>query len=214
MKLDELWEQQFKTDFPERVSVNQEPAKEDQQFLDLVSKSVKLVNGHYCIGLPLKEKEICTPDNSVAEQHTPNLKRRFKRDSSFHSDHTNFMSDMISKGHAEKVPDDVLEHSDGRKWYLPHHSGVTFQGVSLNSQLLQGPDLTSTFMGVLDRFHKEPVVITADTKAMFHQVKVPNEDRDLLRFLWWPDGDYSQNMVEYRMTVYLFGATSSPSCAR
>lgn len=90
---------------------------------------------------------------------------------------------------------------------------ATFRGVSLNSQLLQGPDLTSTLIGVLARFCKEPVVITADIEAMFHQVKVPNEDRDLLWFLWWPDGDYSQNMVEYRMTVHLFGATSSPSCA-
>lgn len=91
--------------------------------------------------------------------------------------------------------------------------GATFRGVSLKSQLLQGPDLTSTLIGVLARFRKEPVVITADIEAMFHQVKVPNEDRDLLRFLWWPDGDYNQNMVEYRMTVHLFGATSSPSCA-
>lgn len=81
VKLDELWEQQFKTDFPECVSDNQELSKEDQQFLDLVSKSLKLVDGHHCIGLPLKEKEIWTTDNrSVAEQHTLNLKRRFKRD--------------------------------------------------------------------------------------------------------------------------------------
>lgn len=91
--------------------------------------------------------------------------------------------------------------------------GATFQGVSLNSQLLQGPGLTSTLIGVLSRFHKEPIVITADIEAMFHQVKVPNEDHDLLRFLWWPNGDYNQNMAEYRMTVHLFGATSSPSCA-
>lgn len=62
------------------------------------------------------------PDNrGVAEQRTLNLKRRLKRDSSFHLDYTNFMSDMISKGYAEKVPDGVLERSDGRKWYLPHH---------------------------------------------------------------------------------------------
>lgn len=54
VKLDELWEQQFKTDFPECVSDNQEPSKADQQFLNLISKSVKLFKGHYCIGLPLK----------------------------------------------------------------------------------------------------------------------------------------------------------------
>lgn len=50
------------------------------------------------------------PDNrSVAEQRTLNLKKRFKRDCTFHLDYTNFMSDMLSKGYAEMVPDDVLE---------------------------------------------------------------------------------------------------------
>ncbi|KAK7884837.1 hypothetical protein WMY93_027960 [Mugilogobius chulae] len=48
---------------------------------------------------------------------------------------------------------------------------------------------------------------------MYHQVRVPEEDRDFLRFLWWPNGDTSQEPVPYRMTVHLFGAISSPSCA-
>ena len=39
------------------------------------------------------------------------------------------------------------------------------------------------------------------------------EHRDLLRFLWWEDGNTVKNPVEYRMTVHLFGATSSPGCA-
>ena len=229
VKLDQLWEQQFKTDFPECIRDDEEHSREDQQFLHSVSTSAKLVDGHYSIALPLKQRGICMPDNrSVAEQRTLHLKKRFKKDSSFHSEYTNFVSDMLSKGYAEKVPDNVLDRSDGGKWYLPHHGvfhpqkkklrvvfdcGATFRGVSLNSQLLQGPDLTSSLIGVLTRFRKEPVVIAADIEAMFHQVKVPTEDRDLLRFLWWPDGDYSQNMEEYRMTVHLFGATSSPSCA-
>lgn len=53
----------------------------------------------------------------------------------------------------------------------------------------------------------------ADVEAMYHQVRVPIEDSNLLRFLWWPDGDLSQLLEEYRMRVHLFGATSSPSCA-
>ncbi|KAG7457401.1 hypothetical protein JOB18_017993 [Solea senegalensis] len=78
--LDEQWEQQFKIDFPECVKDDQEPSKEDQQFLDLVSTSAKLVNGHYCFGLPLKDREICLPDNkNCAEQRALNLKRRFQR---------------------------------------------------------------------------------------------------------------------------------------
>ncbi len=53
----------------------------------------------------------------------------------------------------------------------------------------------------------------ADMESMFYRVKVSDKDADLLRFLWWPEGDLKQPLAEYRMVVHLFGATSSPSCA-
>ena len=49
--------------------------------------------------------------------------------------------------------------------------------------------------------------------SIFHQVKVDPKDYDALRFLWWQDGDLTQQPVEYRMLVHLSGSTSSPSCA-
>ena len=52
-----------------------------------------------------------------------------------------------------------------------------------------------------------------DIQAMFHQVKVDVEHRNLLRFLWWNDPEMKRDPVEFRMTVHLFGATSSPGCA-
>ena len=39
------------------------------------------------------------------------------------------------------------------------------------------------------------------------------EQRDYLRFLWWRDGNYSEDPVEFRMNVHLFGTSSSPACA-
>ncbi|XP_063042981.1 uncharacterized protein LOC134437423 [Engraulis encrasicolus] len=48
---------------------------------------------------------------------------------------------------------------------------------------------------------------------MYHQVRVPLEDRDCLRFLWWAGGDLTKDVAVFRMTVHLFGAVSSPSCA-
>ena len=38
------------------------------------------------------------------------------------------------------------------------------------------------------------------------------EDQDVLRFLWWPEGDLDKNPEKYKMTVHLFGGTWSPSC--
>ncbi|XP_041472758.1 uncharacterized protein LOC121422022 [Lytechinus variegatus] len=51
----------------------------------------------------------------------------------------------------------------------------------------------------------------ADIKSMFHQFYVT--EKHLLRFLWWEDGNPNSNVIEYRMKVHLFGATSSPGCA-
>ena len=48
---------------------------------------------------------------------------------------------------------------------------------------------------------------------MFYQVYVKDEHRDLLRFLWWEDGNINGNIVDYEMCVHVFGSTSSPSCS-
>lgn len=91
--------------------------------------------------------------------------------------------------------------------------GAKYKGVSLNSQLLQRPNLTSSLVGVLMRFRQEQVVVMADIQAMFHQVKVAEEHVDYLRFLWWPQGNLEKDLEEYCMTVHLFRAVSSPSVA-
>lgn len=91
--------------------------------------------------------------------------------------------------------------------------GAAFKGTSLNHVLLQGPNFTSALLGVLLRYREDLVAVMGDIQAMFHQVKVAEEDRDFLRFLWWQNGDFAREVSVFRMTVHLFGAVSSPSCA-
>ena len=88
-----------------------------------------------------------------------------------------------------------------------------YHGTSLNDKLLQGPDFTNSLVGVLIRFRQETVALMSDVEAMFHQVRVKPEDCNALRFLWWPNGDLNSEPRAYMMTVHLFGAVSSPSCA-
>jgi len=71
----------------------------------------------------------------------------------------------------------------------------------------------NSFVAVLIQFRKERVAIVSDIEAMFHQVRVDPKDHDALSFIWWPDGDMSQSPIDFRMSVHVFGATSSPSCA-
>ena len=137
------------------------------------------------------------------------------------------MDNLLQKGYAVRISECDLGNDDGRVWYLPHHPVVSpykskvrivfdcaasLNGVSLNDKVLPGPDLTNSLIGVLSRFRLCRVALMADIEAMFHQVSVKPEDRDVLRFLWWPEGDLASTPVAYRMTVHLFGGTWSPSC--
>ncbi|XP_063615371.1 uncharacterized protein LOC134788408, partial [Penaeus indicus] len=155
------------------------------------------------------------------------LKRKLKQKNGFLQDYVAFMKDLIDKGYAEEAPYQGPNFNDGRVWYIPHHGvyhpkkpdkirvvfdcSAVYKNESLNKNLLQGPDLTNNLIGVLCRFRKEHVAIACDIEAIFHQVKVKPDHRDLLRFLWWENGNPDSTVKEYRMTVHLFGATSSPS---
>ena len=48
---------------------------------------------------------------------------------------------------------------------------------------------------------------------MFLQFKGQPHQRDLLRFLWWDEGDTTRRPSHFRMTRHLFGAVSSMGCA-
>ena len=76
VEIKELLKQQVKLDFPEHQHKERlEMSREDHKFMESVSNSVKLVDGHYSIGLPLKEKGLDFPNNRrVAEQRALNLK--------------------------------------------------------------------------------------------------------------------------------------------
>lgn len=226
--LSELLNNQYNHDFNEATEDKEEMSREDVRFMEIMTKSVKLQDGHYSLDLPFKIEPSLPNNQVVAKQRILGLRRKLERNEKFHQEYTNFFGDMISEGYAERVPEHEVNRSDGRLWYIPHHGvhhpkkgtlrvvfdcGAEFRGKSLNGQLLQGPYLTSSLLGVLTRFRQEPVALMADIRSMFHQVLVTPKDRDFLRFLWWPGGDVTQQLEEYRMTAHLFGAVSSPSCA-
>ncbi|XP_041349189.1 uncharacterized protein LOC121368518 [Gigantopelta aegis] len=230
-QLDKLVRDSINRDFPERlIDDKKEHSQEDKKFLDLVNGSITHSNGHYCIGLPFKENGVKLPDNKLqALQRLASLKRKLQKNSTFCEDYVEFMSKVVKCGYAEQVPKEELERLDGRVWYIPHHGvyhshkpgkirvvfdcAATYKGTSLNSVLLQGPDLTNSLLGVFFRFRQEEVAIMGDIEAMFYQVHLPKDDSDCLRFFWWPEGNLHKEPTVYRMQVHLFGATSSPSCS-
>ena len=212
-KLEEMLTSQYMHDFNEKTYDKEEMS--DMRFLEIVSHSAKLQDGHYSLKMPFRKEHPTFSNNlSMAKQMLLGLKRRFQRDERFHQEYASFFTDVISNGYAEKVPQHQLDGVEGKVWYIPHHGvyhprkntlrvvfdcAATFKGTSLNSQLLQGPNLTSSLLGVLTRFRQEPVAVMGDIQKMFYQVKVAETDKDFLCFLWWPEGDMKQEVTEYRM---------------
>ena len=226
-QLEQLW----KTDFEDSVvGTKVSPSVEDKIALNKMEESLQRVGSHFQVALPWRVGSPHLPNNKpMAEQRLQFLKKRLLKDEDLLLKYRTTMQEYIVKGHAQKVPIEELNLKKKPVWYLPHHPvthaqkpgkvrvvfycAAKYCGTSLNQQLLQGPDLTNTLVGVLITFRQEPVAMAADIEAMFHQVYIDPQDRDALRFLWWPDGDLGKEPEEYRMVKHLFGTTSSPSCA-
>ncbi len=187
---------QYNHEFNEKTTKEKEMSREDLKFLEIMEHLAVLQEGRYCLKLPFKNKEVCLSNNfAVARQRIQGLRKRFLNNKQLHQEYAGYMNTLMSKNYAEQVPQQQLQCEKGKVWYIPHHS------------------VHHPRKGVLVRFRKEPVAFMGDIQAMFHQVRVSEEHKYFLRFLWWPDGDVMKELVEYRMCVHLFGAVSSPGCA-
>ncbi|KAJ8040877.1 hypothetical protein HOLleu_15310 [Holothuria leucospilota] len=57
------------------------------------------------------------------------------------------------------------------------------------------------------------VANVGDIESFFYIVRAAPQHRDHLPCLWWNDGDLNNKPQDYRMTVHVFGVTSSPGFA-
>ena len=203
-------------------------SQEDQKFLSILNGGIHKNVKYYKMPLPFREDRKLPINREAALKRLLGLKRRLQKEKEFGEGYKSFMQNLLDKGHAEIVPPEEIEGPEGLVWYLPHH-GVYKKGssklrvvfdasakvnnISLNDILLPGPVLTNNLIGVLLRFREEQVAIACDVEQMFYQFYVNPEHRDCLRFLWWDRNDCESSVVDCRMKVHVFGASSSPSCA-
>ena len=202
---------------------------EDTRFLNIMSTGMKQgQDKHYVAPLPLKQGPNLPNNRALALSRLHGLRSKFVKDQSYREKYTAVMEETLESGFAEVVPQDHVQLGPkGRTWYIPHHGvpkdkdkvrvvfdcSSRYRGISINDLLLTGPDLTNALLGILLRFRADRVAFTCDVQKMYYQFNVIESDRDLLRFLWWPKGDFNQDPIDYRMTVHIFGAASSAGVA-
>ena len=142
----------------------------------------------------------------MVEKRLISFQWRLKRNPVLRKQYRTIIEDYLEKGYASKVADETTNQQPStdqittaeRRWYLPHHPVINpqkpakvrvvfdcaakYRNTSLNDQLLQDPDLTNKLIGVLLRFRQEPIALTSDVDAMFHQVRVDPKACNALRF--------------------------------
>ena len=169
-------------------------------------QSIKLQDKRYTVTLPWKEggREKIIPNKSSALKRLESLKNRFLRDPELGQKYHKVIADMLTEGIIEEVED--VTPPSGPEFYLPHHPVVKEQsvstkvrpvfdasakapnGVSLNDCMETGPNLLPDLVGVLMRFRRWQIALTADVQKAFLQVGVDPHDRDAHRFLWDDNG--------------------------
>ena len=201
---------------------------DDRRFLDIMDRELHIdSDGRWVAPLPFR-----SPRKQLPNNYSQALKRAKTLDASLHKDpkkrehFLTFMGKLFDNGHAEIAP--PLQPGKEVCYlplfgvYHPHKphqirgvfdSSAKHDNVSLNDQLLSGPDLANNLLGVLIRFRREMIAVVGDIQHMFHCFVVREDDRDYLRFLWHRDNKLENELVEYRMTVHVFGNRPSSAIA-
>lgn len=133
------------------------------------------------------------------------------------------------KGYAHQATTEELAKMDPRRmWYLPLNvvinpkkpgkvrlvwdAAATVDGVSLNSQLLKGPDMLTALPKIICGFRERPIAFGGDIREMYHQMKIREEDKPAQLFVFRMKRTDKPDV--YIMDVATFGATSSACSAQ
>ena len=226
--VEKFWVQEHTSILPDRDFA---PSVEDEDLLSKLDRETyQDEDGHYVVPMLWDDRVKTLPNNdSLAEKRWIYLRRRLRRDPELFRMYKTVIDSYVENGYARRLtPEEAAERTD-KTWIIPHHPVVNinkpgevrvvndaaamFEGVSLNAALKTGPDLLNSLIGIIIRFRTNRYAIAADIKAMFHQVRVPEKDRDSLRFLWTDDIHSDADPYVMQMLVHIFGAKDSPCCA-
>ena len=201
---------------------------EDERVMKFLNESTRKVNGRYEVPLIWCDKNVNLPDNfPAAARRLEFLEKRLSRDPELAANYKRTIDMDMKKGYIKRLTKEEVVAPVTRKWYLPHHPVVNpkkpgkvrrvcdaaakFQGSSLNSHLLSGPDLLNNLVGIFMRFREEKVALSGDIEAMFNQVAVPEADQSALRFLWRQSPESPIEVYQY--VRHIFGAKCAPTCS-
>ncbi|XP_058827121.1 uncharacterized protein LOC131687099 [Topomyia yanbarensis] len=178
---------------------------EDQRARATLQATTVRVGDRFQTGLLWRENERRFPDSfPMAVRRQKALEKKLEKTPKLEENVFQQIIDYQRKGYAHQATAEELAGTpQSAVWYLPLNvalnarkpdkvrlvwdAAASVAGVSLNTELLKGPDMLVALPGVISRFRERPVAFGGDIAEMYHQIRVRPEDRSAQRFLFRAD---------------------------
>ncbi|KAI5714707.1 hypothetical protein M8J77_004136 [Diaphorina citri] len=159
---------------------------------------------------------------NMASKRFLSLEKKLNQNPELKLEYSAIIEDYLKQGFVSLLDND--NSHDG--YYIPHRAVVRMDksttkvrivhdasapsstGTSLNDCIHTGPNLYSNLLIILLNFRLFPIALCADVTKMFLQIKVLDEHRKYLKFLW--RSSLEECIHTYQMNRVCFGVRSSP----
>jgi hypothetical protein len=205
---------------PER-SINSPEERQCEEYY--VRTTHRNEEGRYVVALPFKEDPRTLGDsfNSARRRYLSQEKRMSEETKIAYNE---VIQEYLTKGFISKTSENL---SSG--YYIPHHgiiredklstrlrvvldaSAKTSNGISLNDILHTGKNLQLDIFGVLLNLRLFPIVLSADIRQMYLQIKVQEDYHKYQRILFRFSSD--EKLESYQFNCVTFGMKCSPFLA-
>ncbi|XP_058827483.1 uncharacterized protein LOC131687421 [Topomyia yanbarensis] len=225
-ELNELMRQQYLLEETVVCTLPLPESTDDIRAREILEQTTRRIGNRFETGLIWKSDDFEFPDSwGMAVRRLKGLEVKLTKDPELRENVFQQIREYLTKGYAHKATERELDAANPKRvWYLPINvvthpkkpekkrlvwdAAARVEGVSLNSQLMKGPDLLRSLPSVICTFRERPIAFGGDIRKMFHQVQIIPEDKHSQRFLFRFDAQ--QDPDTYIMDVVTFGATCSP----
>ncbi|XP_062537667.1 uncharacterized protein LOC134205990 [Armigeres subalbatus] len=173
---------------------------EEKRAREILEATTQRVGHRFETGLLWRSDVRKFPDSySMAMRRMHALDRILERNPALKENVCRQIEEYQQKGYAHKVTDaELMETAQSAVWYLPLNvvvsprrpgkvrlvwdAAASVNGISLNSELLKGPDMLVPLPRVICHFRELPVAFGGDIQEMYHQICITSEDKQAQRF--------------------------------
>lgn len=219
-RLDELlthfWEQEELSDETKFLSPDEQCAEDHYK-----RNTYRADDGRFVASLPFRQEDTELGESRrIALERFYQLERRLDRNKELKEKYHQAIREDIEAGYMRFASAEE-RRADG--YYIPHHpvtkrfrvvldgSCATTNGKSVNDIQLAGTNLQEKLATIIMRFRFHKIVLSADIRKMFKQIKLNDADLRYQKIFWRFSSD--EPVREYVLVTVIFGYKSSPFLA-